>query len=91
MRYFLSVFVTVLLLAGCQPGGGSASPNPPEGVTIEGDTAFAEASVIYAKDLNGNWGVELDTTAMEKQDRWLKKQGFTEPPPTESRWVRGFG
>ena len=68
----------MLLLAGCQSSEDSSSLNAPEGVTIDGDTAFAEASVIYAKGLNGNWGIELDTAAMQKQDRWLKQRGFNQ-------------
>jgi hypothetical protein len=76
MKKLASLAFAFLLLAGCGTGNGGENATTPEGVTIEGDTARAKQTVIYAKGVDGEWTVEVDSSAMEKQDRWLKKRGF---------------
>jgi hypothetical protein len=76
MKKLAPLAFAVLLLVGCGTGNGGESATTPEGVTIEGDTARAKQTVIYAKGVDGEWTVEVDSSAMKKQDRWLKKRGF---------------
>lgn len=76
MKKLAPLAFAFLLLVGCGTGNDGESATAPEGVTIEGDTARAKQTVIYAKGVDGEWTAEGDSSAVKKQDRWLKKRGF---------------